>query len=146
MERFPLAKAVMNETLRLYSPADGQLRQAVQPVTLTINNVQQHIPKGTVIHLYHLGRQLSKDVFGEDAHQFFPQRFLENPDLIKIIAPFGMGPRTCIGKRFSEMEIILIMLKVVGKFTFSSRCKLERRMTVSIGSTPDLLLSLLPRK
>ena len=47
-----------------------------------------------------------EEYWGEDAHEFNPYRFIEDPELEKapFFLPFGAGPRNCIGLRFANIE------------------------------------------
>jgi cytochrome P450 len=58
------------------------------------------------------------DFWGEDAAQFRPERFIENPDLEKefFYLPFGAGPRNCIGMRFAQMQSRLLVARLVKEF------------------------------
>ena len=44
--------------------------------------------------------------WGDNCTEFFPFRFVENPDLVKewFYLPFGGGPRNCMGKRLGLMQ------------------------------------------
>jgi len=44
--------------------------------------------------------------WGENCTEFSPERFVENPDLVKewYYVPFGGGSRNCIGMRFALMQ------------------------------------------
>ena len=47
-----------------------------------------------------------EEYWGEDANEFNPHRWIENPDLEKApyFMPFGAGPRNCIGMRFANVQ------------------------------------------
>jgi cytochrome P450 len=36
-----------------------------------------------------------KDIYGPDAHLFIPERWDDNPRILKDFHPFGRGPRNC---------------------------------------------------
>ena len=48
----------------------------------------------------------STEYWGENASQFSPKRFIDNPSLTKefFYMPFGAGPRNCIGMRFALLQ------------------------------------------
>lgn len=58
-------------------------------------------------------------VWGEDAHEYRPERFLSGgyeklpPNAFKA---FGDGPRACIGRGFAEQEMIMVTALVLQKF------------------------------
>lgn len=61
-----------------------------------------------------------KDTNFQEAKQFCPERWIDsssgnftvNVDSASIVVPFGVGRRTCPGKRFVEMEVVLLLAKV----------------------------------
>lgn len=64
-----------------------------------------------------------KDSNFQEAKQFCPERWIDpatenftvNVDSASIVVPFGVGRRTCPGKRFVEMEVVLLLAKVSSK-------------------------------
>ncbi|XP_030385580.1 ecdysone 20-monooxygenase [Scaptodrosophila lebanonensis] len=64
-----------------------------------------------------------KDRNFHEAKQFSPERWIDasgnftvNVDSASIVVPFGVGRRTCPGKRFVEMEVVLLLAKLVLAF------------------------------
>lgn len=65
--------------------------------------------------------QLQQDKYFPKGAQFLPERWLRenanNKDLKNnettpfLYLPFGFGPRTCIGKRFAELEIQILVTR-----------------------------------
>ncbi|KAI8037793.1 hypothetical protein M5D96_009294 [Drosophila gunungcola] len=61
-----------------------------------------------------------KDSNFQKAKQFTPERWIDpatenftvNVDSASIVVPFGVGRRSCPGKRFVEMEVVLLLAKV----------------------------------
>ena len=107
-------KAFINETLRLKNPAFGVLRYSFEDYKF-----QGHtVPKNSPILLVFCSSAIDESIWGKDSTGFRPERFLEKDmnDLRYTFSPFSMGPRVCIGKRFSEMEMILILAKSMMKF------------------------------
>ncbi|XP_037541673.1 cholesterol 24-hydroxylase [Nematolebias whitei] len=106
---------VLKETLRLYSTAPGTSRLIVED--MVIDGVQ--IPEGTycMINSYVTGRM---DKFFKDPLKFDPDRF--HPDAPKpyyCYFPFSLGPRSCLGKNFAEMEAKVVMAKLLQRFEFT---------------------------
>lgn len=61
----------------------------------------------------------SKEENFPDALTFRPERWIDSKGNFSmniqsggIVVPFGIGKRTCPGKRFVEMEIVLLLAKV----------------------------------
>jgi cytochrome P450 len=53
-----------------------------------------------------------------EAHKFIPERWLKDESQYSkkshsfVTLPFGFGPRMCIGRRFAELEIEILIAKV----------------------------------
>ncbi|XP_056437687.1 cholesterol 24-hydroxylase-like isoform X1 [Gadus chalcogrammus] len=106
---------VLKETLRLYPSAPGTSREI--PEDMTISGI--HIPAGVVgrFDSYVCGRM---ETFFKDPLTFDPDRF--HPDAPKpyyCYYPFGLGPRSCLGQKFAQMEAKVVMAKLLQRFEFS---------------------------
>ncbi|XP_037541674.1 cholesterol 24-hydroxylase-like [Nematolebias whitei] len=106
---------VLKETLRLYSTAPGTSRQIDKD--MVIDGV--HIPGGIgcMFDSYVTGRM---EKFFKDPLKFDPDRF--HPDAPKTYYsyfPFSLGPRSCLGKNFAEMEAKVVMAKLLQRFEFT---------------------------
>lgn len=81
------------------------------------------IPEGTdiLVSLYQLHR--NKEYFGPDADQFKPMRFAPD-NLLNIpqgaYLPFSSGPRNCIGMKYSMMTMMIMSIKMLANFKFST--------------------------
>jgi cytochrome P450 len=114
---FPFTKALIQETLRLKNPA-----YIVSRYTFEDSKIGEHIiPKNSLIVVAFCNACVNEKYWGKDALQFRPERHfeMESKDMRYIFTPFSMGPRVCIGKRFSEMEMILVIAKSMMKFRIS---------------------------
>ncbi|XP_060611617.2 cholesterol 24-hydroxylase-like [Anolis sagrei] len=105
---------VLKEVLRLYPPVPGTVRWTGKENV--IEGVR--IPAGTtlIFSTYIMGR-LEK--YFKDALTFNPDRF--NKDQLKpyfSYFPFALGPRSCIGQIFSQMEAKVVMAKFLQRFDF----------------------------
>ncbi|XP_055729267.1 cholesterol 24-hydroxylase-like isoform X1 [Salvelinus fontinalis] len=106
---------VLKETLRLYPTAPGTSRFI--PNDIVINGIP--IPAGVtcVFNSYVCGRL---DKFFEDPLKFDPERF--HPDAAKpyyCYYPFSLGPRSCLGQSFAQMEAKVVMAKLLQRFDVS---------------------------
>jgi len=72
MDRLPYLHAVCNEVLRLHSPVPLTRREAARDTTI----LGQFVPKGTDIILAPVAVNTSKELWGEDALQFNPERWM----------------------------------------------------------------------
>ena len=72
---------------------------------------------GAVISLSYYSMGRSEEIWGKDAHEFNPERFLENREPSSFMFPaFHAGPRVCLGKplAFMNMKLVLSMLLTSG--------------------------------
>ncbi|KAK0438185.1 cytochrome P450 [Desarmillaria tabescens] len=129
--------ACIKETLRLHSPGHSLFRQAAQddvlplsePITTSDGQVCSQIPicKGQVIlaSIYTYNRLPS--VWGDDADEWNPRRFLDGRDVkqtsLGVYANlYGFvcsGIRGCIGWRFAVMEVQSVVTELLSNFEFS---------------------------
>ncbi|XP_028460913.1 cholesterol 24-hydroxylase-like [Perca flavescens] len=106
---------VLKETLRMYSTAPGTSREIVEDIV--IDGI--HIPGGVSCHFssYATGRM---EKFFKDPLTFDPDRF--HPDAPKpyyCYFPFALGPRSCLGQNFAQMEAKVVMAKLLQRFDFT---------------------------
>ncbi len=107
--KLPYLTAVCNETLRIYPIAMLTFPRKVKtPISLC----GYQIEPGTVImgSIYLTHRR--EDIYPEP-EKFNPERFLERQFSPYEFLPFGGGARRCIGLAFAQMEMKLILAKVM---------------------------------
>ncbi|XP_060908492.1 cholesterol 24-hydroxylase-like [Labrus mixtus] len=106
---------VLKETLRLYPTAPGTSRDILED--MVIDGV--HIPAGVTLFLssYTCGRM---DQFFKDPLKFDPERFHpDSPKPYYCYYPFALGPRSCLGQNFAQMEAKVVMAKLLQRFDFT---------------------------
>ncbi|KAM4521736.1 cholesterol 24-hydroxylase-like isoform 2-T2 [Odontesthes bonariensis] len=106
---------VLKETLRIYPTAPGTSREIVEDIV--IDGI--HIPRGLscIFSSYVCGRM---EKFFKDPLTFDPDRF--HPDAPKpyyCYYPFALGPRSCLGQNFAQMEAKVVMAKLLQRFDFT---------------------------
>ncbi|XP_053736936.1 cholesterol 24-hydroxylase-like [Synchiropus splendidus] len=116
---------VLKEVLRMYPNVPGTSRDIKED--MVINGL--HIPGGfmCILDSYVAGRL---DKFFKDPLVFDPDRF--HPDAPKpyyCYFPFALGPRSCLGQNFAQMEAKVVMAKLLQRFDF----------TLTPGQTFDIL-------
>ena len=79
-----------------------------------------------VINFFALHRQ--KHIWGEDADQFNPDRFLPENSTNRhqfSFLPFSSGSRICIGFKYSNISLKIAMIKLIQSFKFKTSMNLE---------------------
>lgn len=117
LPRLPYTEMVIKEAMRLFPPAWGLTREAIEPVTPG----GYPLPKGSLLFINIYGIHRDARFFSEP-EKFDPERFTpENEKFIPKYAylPFGAGPRVCIGNLFAMMEARLILATIARRYTLS---------------------------
>ena len=111
LARLPLCLQAFKEAMRLYPPAAGIFREALEEMTID----GYRVPRGAsmLISPYTLHRRPEyfpqPEVF--DPARFSPEREKQLPRYAYI--PFGAGPRICIGNHFALMEGQLLIATIM---------------------------------
>ncbi|THU97782.1 cytochrome P450 [Dendrothele bispora CBS 962.96] len=150
LEGLPYLDAVCRETLRLFPPVPLLFRTAQKDAILPfskpipranhkdstnpnpINEI--FIPKGTSITISILNCNRDPAIWGEDAFEWKPERWLgasganslpksvleaKIPGVYSPLMTFNAGGRACIGFKFSQLEMKVVMSILVRSFKFS---------------------------
>ncbi|KAI9874886.1 MAG: hypothetical protein M1830_009176 [Pleopsidium flavum] len=122
-------RAILNESLRLHPVVPANGRQAVENTTLPLGGGKEgknpvFIPKGMVVGYSVYAMHRRRDLFGEDAEDFRPERWLdgeagETKGLRPTweYLPFNGGPRICIGQQFALTEASYVTVRLLQEFT-----------------------------
>ena len=126
LPRLRYTEQIAKESLRLYPPAYGLGREAIDDCEIG----GYRIPKGTQVFMFQWATQRDPRFYDEPL-EFKPERWTDEfigrlPKYAYF--PFGHGPRACIGASFAMMEIILVLATMGQKF----RLELVRDHPVSI--------------
>jgi len=121
MRNMPYLRAVLKEGIRLYSPTAGNLRAAGDDLVLS----GHRIPKGTEVVMGLYLSHFDEKQFPKP-QEFIPERWLKsNTDPQCPHAkdshpfaylPFGFGARMCVGRRLAELEIEVLVSRLVRDF------------------------------
>lgn len=110
---------ILRETLRLNPVAPYILRRCEKDTKIR-NCI---IPRDTtvIVNLYTMQRR--QDVYGPTANEFNPDRF--HADEVKkrnphAFAPFSLGPRNCIGMRYSYIAMKVILATLLRNYRFTT--------------------------
>ncbi len=115
----PYVTAVFYEALRFYPPVPFELKQCEQATTLPDGTF---LPKNAILLWCTWAMNRSKLIWGDDAKEFQPERWLENGSLISKTAfeypVFNGGPRTCLGKKMAELVAVQVIATMILRFDF----------------------------
>ena len=120
LAQMPYLKAWVRETLRLYPVLSELFR--VLPTDIILSGYS--IPAGTQVNVFSYFMSQDKSVF-EDAQEFKPERWLRDKeqsckfnDAKEVFSslPFGFGTRMCLGRRIAELELHLLLTRIVQQF------------------------------
>ncbi len=110
-QRLPYARAVIDETLRLYPPAWLITRNSLGDDSLG----GYEVPEGSLIIMSPWLLHRHPGVWA-NPDRFDPQRFIDGEIDRSAFIPFGAGPRQCIGRDFAYVEAVLLLSSLVAHF------------------------------
>ncbi|MBC8029663.1 MAG: cytochrome P450 [Pyrinomonadaceae bacterium] len=126
--RLKYTEMIAKESMRLYPPAYGLGREAIEECEIG----GYRVPAKAQVFMFQWALHRDPRYF-DDPARFDPNRWTEDftTALPKYAYfPFGGGPRACIGNYFAMMEIVLALATIGQRFRFSL--------------SPDHAVSLLP--
>ncbi|KAJ4175219.1 hypothetical protein NW754_005639 [Fusarium falciforme] len=119
----PYLQAVIKEGLRIFPPVAGLMSKEVPPQGDTWKG--QFIPGGTSVGYCAWGIFRREDIWGSDAGEFRPERWIESPpEKIKEMESaldliFSYGRWQCLGRPVALMELNKIYVELLRRFDFS---------------------------
>ncbi|KAJ9554151.1 hypothetical protein OSB04_018196 [Centaurea solstitialis] len=118
LKNLKILTMILNEVLRLYPPVVLVVRATTKDTKL--GNMM--IPAGVyltlpIIHIHH-----DREIWGEDAAEFKPERFSEGVSNATkgngaAFFPFTSGPRVCIGQNFAMAEAKAAIATILQRFS-----------------------------
>ncbi|KAG5652189.1 hypothetical protein H0H81_005988, partial [Sphagnurus paluster] len=145
----PFLDAVCRETLRLYPPASLSSRVARRDVSVPLSTPIKGIdgrkmdsilvPEGTKVYVSILNANRDSTLWGPDSYEWKPERWLSPPPQVltdaripgvysNLMTFFG-GGRACIGFKFSQLEMKVVLSTLISQFRFSLSKEIEWKMT-----------------
>ncbi|KAG2364259.1 cytochrome P450 [Suillus spraguei] len=148
----PYLDAVVHEVLRLHPPLGVFTRVAAvddviplsEPVCTVSGKMIDSISvaKGTLITISTAAINRSSTIWGPDAKEFKPDRWLTEDGITgkakevqghRHLLTFVDGPRTCLGKDFAITEIKAVLSVLVKSFVFEMRDGLDTEVEIARG-------------
>ncbi|KAH6723524.1 cytochrome protein [Leptodontidium sp. MPI-SDFR-AT-0119] len=112
----PYLQAVVKEALRIHPPIGSQLSRVVPKGGAHLAG--HFFPEGTEVGANGWAVHHGSHIFGDDAGEFKPERWLKTDQEggNKLMFSFGAGARTCIGKNISLLELTKAIPQIVLNF------------------------------
>ncbi|KAL1841100.1 hypothetical protein VTJ49DRAFT_7431 [Mycothermus thermophilus] len=122
-DSFPHMQAVMNEVLRVAPVVPLNERVALKDTTLPRGGGPDgsrpiYIPKGTQILIPTYSMANRADLWGDDADEFRPERWLGD-DAVKPgfeFVPFGGGARQCLGQHLARLKATYVIIRMLQRY------------------------------
>lgn len=129
---------ILYEVLRLFPPVI-EVSRAIPDRETKLGNIL--VPAGSVVSLSILHTHHDKRLWGDDAHDFKPDRFAEGVAKATkgkmAYFPFGWGPRICVGQNFAIAEARMAVSMILQRFVFE--------LSPSYTHAPTTILTLQPQ-
>ncbi|KAJ3767707.1 cytochrome P450 [Lentinula raphanica] len=139
----PYLDAVCRESLRLYPPVTMEarytLKDAVLPLSKPITDDdgkeirEVMVPRGTTIFISIYNANRNEELWGPDANEWKPERWLAPlpetvtqarvPGIYSHLMTFSAGSRSCIGFKFSQLEMKVVLVVLLEYFKFAPSAK-----------------------
>ncbi|XP_054706878.1 probable cytochrome P450 49a1 [Uloborus diversus] len=107
-------KSCLKESIRLDPIVRGNARTLDHDVVVS----GYRVPAGTTIFVI-LQQICRSEKYFKNANQYIPERWLdkdEKPSNPFSYVPFGIGTRSCVGRRLAELEIICLIAQILRNF------------------------------
>lgn len=128
----PYLVATIKEVLRFFPTTGIELERKVGPEGLVLPSGAR-LAADTIVGINPWPVHRHRSVFGEDADDFIPERWLPQEGesaedcedriraMQRVILTFGAGPRACIGKHIAYLQLYKVIATLFGKFDVSVR-------------------------
>ncbi|KAG7204438.1 hypothetical protein KM043_004875 [Ampulex compressa] len=145
LDRALYTKAFIREVFRVYSTVIGNGRTLQSDAIIC----GYKVPKGVQVVFPTLVTGNMED-YVADAKVFKPSRWLKDADNEKLhpfaSLPYGHGARMCLGRRFADLEIQVLLAKLLRSYKLEYHRKpLQYKVTFMYAPDGELRFKLIPR-
>ncbi|KAF3391860.1 Cytochrome P450 52A13 [Talaromyces pinophilus] len=123
LKRLEYLYHVINETLRVTPPVSNMTRIAIKDTTLPLGGGPDgyspvFVPRGTVVASSFYALHHRKDIYGDDADTWRPERWeeLKLSTLAWKFMPFGGGAHVCPGQNLAMNRVAFTVARIVVAF------------------------------
>jgi cytochrome P450 len=125
--KLPYLAAVIREVLRIFPTTGIELERTVSDGGLILPSGHK-LPPGAVVGINAWPVHRDKQIFGEDANEFRPERWLQQPNestndfdarlqrMQRVFLTFGAGPRACLGRNMAFLQLYKLIATLFGLF------------------------------
>lgn len=138
LERAGIARAAVDEALRLYPPGWVLPRK-----TIAADEIAGYaVPAGVdvLVSPWLVGRNPA--LFSEP-DRFVPERFMAPVPRMHHL-PFSAGPRQCVGDRLAMLELVVHAAEMARRFRFAGSSPLELEARVNLRPAANIVLQVTP--
>uniref|UniRef100_M4C055 Uncharacterized protein n=1 Tax=Hyaloperonospora arabidopsidis (strain Emoy2) TaxID=559515 RepID=M4C055_HYAAE len=140
-------EATIQELLRLHTPVPFTMRECIRD---TVFPDGTFVSKGTTVGMCHFGTARRTEVWGPDAKEFKPERFID-PETGKLrhlpaakLNAFSGGQRACVGKALAMLEMKIVIATLVARFHLVPvpGQNVQYAMGITIGMRTSLMMNI----
>ena len=111
---------VLSEILRLYANVPINSRRATRNTTIPRGggpdeSAPVYVKKGQEVNYYVHAMHRRRDLWGEDAEEFRPDRWVGRRPGWEFL-PFNGGPRICLGQQFALTEAGYVIVRIMQRY------------------------------
>lgn len=124
-------KAIMFETLRIFTPLANVLKRTLstEGATIQVGSRTIQFPPRAFVLPSSYALHASEEYWGKDSLEWNPKRWIyvdekgveqfAQPSPAGAFLPWSDGPRACPGARFSQVEFVAVCASLLSKFRIS---------------------------
>ena len=134
LKNMKFMEAFIKESVRLNQPAPSTLSRRTMKDTVIGNGL--HVEKDTYVMVNSQTILRNKEIWGEDADKFRPERFFElTPEQNSAYLVFGAGYRVCPGMQVGIIMAKLVVIRLLQKYSLKQTPMFQQEIQDIIAAT-----------